>query len=426
LVDDRPIRMLRAIVIGTCGLILFFDGFDAQAIGYVAPGLAADLDIPRTMLGSAIASGLFGMLFGALLFGSLADRFGRKPVLIASTVVFGLGSFVTAGVASIEALIAARIFTGLGMGGALPNAVALTAEYLPAHSRARAVTMVTCGLALGAAVGGWVAAMLISSYGWRGVFVVGGVPPMLIAIGAMVWLPESIEFLRVRQRVVSFRDPQSSGFPSGESKAGSRFAVVQLFTDSRAGGTLLIWVMYFMSLLDLYFLTNWLPTIMSDAGIKIETAIITSSLFQFGGMAGAIAMGVALSHRRSFHVLAVCYLWAAVWVFVAGAAGPTLPLLATAVMAAGAGIIGGQSASHALCAEFYRTSMRSTGVGWALGIGRIGSIVGPVAGGYLLGTGGGAQQVIWMASIPALVATIAAAVLGFRTDLTARRAVESA
>ncbi len=445
LVNDRPIRMLRAIVIGTCGLILFFDGFDAQAIGYVAPGLAADLDIPRTMLGSAIASGLFGMLFGALLFGSLADRFGRKPVLIASTVVFGLGSFVTAGVASIEALIAARIFTGLGMGGALPNAVALTAEYLPARSRARAVTMVTCGLALGAAVGGWVAAMLISSYGWRGVFVVGGVPPMLIAIGAMVWLPESIEFLRVRQRV-SFRDPreqreveahigtltsampvaQSSGFPSGESKAGSRFAVIQLFTDSRAAVTLLIWVIYFMSLLDLYFLTNWLPTIMSDAGIKIETAIITSSLFQFGGMAGAIAMGVALSHRRSFHVLAVCYLWAAVWVFVAGAAGPTLPLLATAVMAAGAGIIGGQSASHALCAEFYRTSMRSTGVGWALGIGRIGSIVGPVAGGYLLATGDGAQQVIWMASIPALVATIAAAVLGFRTDLTARRAVESA
>jgi AAHS family 4-hydroxybenzoate transporter-like MFS transporter len=444
-VGDRPIRMLRAIVMGTCGLILFFDGFDAQAMGYVAPGLAADLDIPRTMLGSAIASGLFGMLFGALAFGSLADRFGRKPVLIASAVVFGLGSLVTASVASIEALIAARIFTGLGMGGALPNAVALTAEYLPLRSRARAVTMVTCGLALGAAVGGWVAAVLISSYGWRGVFVVGGVPPMLIAIGAMVWLPESIEFLRVRQRV-SFRHPreqhevetqigsvastkpvaQSSGSRSGESKAGNGFAVLQLFTDSRAGVTLLIWVIYFMSLLDLYFLTNWLPTIMSDAGMKIETAIITSSLFQFGGMAGAIVMGVALSHRRSFHVLAVCYLWAAVWVFVAGAAGPTVPLLATAVMAAGAGIIGGQSASHALCAEFYRTSMRSTGVGWALGIGRIGSIAGPLLGGYLLATGGGAQQVIWMASIPALVATIAAAVLGARTDLTARRSVESA
>ena len=430
LVGDRPIRMLRAIVIGTCGLILFFDGFDAQAIGYVAPALAADLDIPRTTLGSVIASGLFGMLFGALLFGSLADRFGRKPVLIASALVFGLGSLVTASVPSIEALVAARIFTGLGMGGALPNAVALTAEYLPRRSRARAVTMVTCGLALGAAVGGWVAAVLISSYGWRGVFVVGGVPPMLIAIGAMVWLPESVEFLRVRQRV-SFPDPreqhvQSSGLPSDESRAGSGFAVIQLFTDSRAGVTLLIWVIYFMGLLDLYFLTNWLPTIMSDAGIKIETAIIASSLFQFGGMAGAIAMGVALSHRRSFHVLAVCYLWAAVWVFVAGAAGPTLPLLATAVMAAGAGIIGGQSASHALCAEFYRTSMRSTGVGWALGIGRIGSIVGPVLGGYLLATGGGAQQVIWMASIPALVATIAATVLGVRTDLTARRAVESA
>jgi AAHS family 4-hydroxybenzoate transporter-like MFS transporter len=315
------------------------------------------------------------------------------------------------------------------MGGALPNAIALTAEYMSERSRATTVTIITCSFSLGAAVGGVIAALLISSYGWRGVFLVGGVAPMLLAIGALVWLPESIEFLRVRERVYTFEGsrPHDGTLANADpTRSHAGFAVAQLFADSRAGMTLLIWLIYFMSLLDLYFLNNWLPTIMSDAGIKIETAIITSSLFQFGGIAGAVVMGSALHRRRSFHVLALCFLWATAWVVVASAAGSSVPLLAAAVLAAGAGIIGGQSASHALCSECYQTSIRSTGVGWALGIGRIGSIVGPLVGGYLLATGGGAEHVIWMASIPTLVAAIAAATLGLRTDLAPRRVAEPA
>src|SRR4029079_3460314 len=194
--------------------------------------------------------------------------------------------------------------------------------------------------------------------------------------------------------------------------SGPGFVVTRLFTDGRGIVTLLIWVVYFTNLLDLYFLNSWLPTIMNDSGIKAETAIRVTALFQVGGCIGAVLLGWTLDRRRTFAVVAVCFLWAAVWIVVTAEAGTSVPLLITAMLAAGMGIIGGQNGSHALSSEYYPTAIRATGVGWALGIGRIGSIAGPLIGGYLLTQGGGgARQVLWMACIPALIATAAAAVI---------------
>ena len=392
--DDQPIRAFQVMVAVLCGLVAFLDGFDAQAMGYVAPALTSDLHIARPLLGSVISSGLVGMAVGALVFGPLADRFGRKPILVASALTFGIGSLLTSFATTVEALSAWRVLTGLGLGGALPNAIALTSEYVPRRVQSTAVTGMMCGFSLGAAFGGVIAAALIPQFGWRSVFIVGGAFPLVIAFASAVWLPESGSFAAAR-----------------EQGAVDRLPVVGLFEERYALGTIVIWVVYFMSLLDLYFLNSWLPTIMNDAGIKVQTAILVTTLFQFGGTAGALVLGRILDRRRSFYVLTACYLFAALSIVLTGEAGRSVALLAVTVFCAGIGVIGGQNASHALSSAFYPTALRSSGVGWALGIGRIGSIVGPIVGGIILARVGGAHEVFWIAAVPAVIAAVVAAAL---------------
>jgi AAHS family 4-hydroxybenzoate transporter-like MFS transporter len=420
-IDERPVGSYQLLVGVMCSLIVFVDGFDAQAMGYVAPALTTAMDIPRSVLGPVISSGLVGMMVGAMVSGPMADQFGRRPVLLGCVLIFGIGSLLTATAQTVEGLAAFRALTGLGMGGAMPNAIALTSEYMPQRRRGTAVTTMICGFSLGAAVGGFVAAALIPRLGWQSVFVVGGVAPLLIAGAAFLWLPDSIRFLlikdardpRARKYLeqiapdVALPDTLSPGVDESESRKG--FAVAQLFSGRRATGTALIWVVYFMNLLNLYFLNSWLPTIMSDASIPVATAIRLTALFQVGGIGGALVLGALLDRYFSFWVLAACFLWAAACVFLIGAAGASTVLLAVTIASAGLGIIGGQNACHALTAAFYPTAIRSTGVGWALGIGRIGSIVGPVLGGLLLARGVPIGQVFWVAAIPALIATLAAA-----------------
>ena len=421
-IDDRPVGRYQLLVAVMCGLIVFVDGFDAQAMGFVAPALTAALKIPRSVLGSVISSGLVGMMIGALVSGPLADRIGRKPVLIACSLIFGLGSLLTATAQSVESLMFWRAITGLGMGGAMPNAIALTSEYMPRRRRAGAVTTMICGFSLGAAVGGLVAASIIPRFGWPSVFVVGGIIPIAIALVSVYLLPESIRFLLVKggreaqARSYLSRIAPRTAFhvglsPGGDEQApaGGAFVVSELFTSGRAVTTTLIWVIYFMNLLNLYFLNSWLPTIISDAGIPVGTAIRLTSLFQIGGIAGAVVLGRLLDRTFSFWILAGCYAWATAFVYAIGHSGASVPLLALTIACAGIGIIGGQNASHALSSEFYPTRIRSTGVGWALGIGRIGSIVGPVVGGLLLAQNTPMRNVFWAAVIPAIVATLAAA-----------------
>ena len=420
-IDERPVSRYQILVATMCGLIVFVDGFDAQAMGFVAPALTQAMGISRGVLGSVISSGLVGMMVGALVSGPLADRLGRKPILITCALVFGVGSLFTATAQTVESLMAWRAITGLGMGGAMPNAIALTSEYMPKRRRAGAVTMMICGFSLGAAVGGLVAASIIPRFGWPSVFIVGGVFPIVIALVSVFLLPESIRFLVVRggadsraraslsriARGAIVEGPLSPGHD--EHATGSAFIVAELFTGGRAVATTLIWVIYFMNLLNLYFLNSWLPTIIIDAGIPAGTAIRLTSLFQIGGIIGAVLLGRLLDRTFSFWVLAACYAWAAAFVYSIGHAGASVPLLALTITCAGVGIIGGQNASHALSSEFYPTRIRSTGVGWALGIGRIGSIVGPVVGGWLLSLNTPMRDVFWAAVIPALTATLAAA-----------------
>ncbi len=402
-----------------CGALVFMDGYDAQALGFVGPALRGELHIALPVFGRIVSTGLIGMMIGALACGPLADRIGRKPVLVGCSFVFGIGSLLTAAASSIDIVYAYRFFTGLGLGGAMPNAIALTSEYAPKKHRATAVMTMFTGFTIGAAVGGLVASRLITRFGWQSVFRIGGVLPLVIGFAALAFLPESIRFLLVKgkdlakvRRYLSRIAPEHDRFEEisagpGENRQGT-FAVAQLFADRRTAITLLLWVMFFMNLLDLYFINSWLPTVINDIGIRVETAIIITSMFQVGGAVGALLLGRFFDREGSFKFLALTYLGAAVTIFLIGEAGVSIPLLTLTVFAAGIGVVGGQTGSNALTAEFYPTAIRSTGVGWALGIGRIGSIIGPTLGGMLLAVGGQTRHVFRAAAIPPVIAMTAA------------------
>jgi AAHS family 4-hydroxybenzoate transporter-like MFS transporter len=419
-IDEQPFSRYQLLVAWLCGMIVFIDGFDAQVMGPVLPALSAQFHVTRLALGAAISSGTFGMMIGALLLGPLADRFGRKPVLIASALAFGVGSLLTTKAATVTQLMAFRVFTGLGMGGAMPNAIALTSEYMPKRSRNAAVMTMFCGFSFGSAFASWTGAALIRNYGWQAMFLVGGSIPIIVTALLIALLPESIRFLVIKgghraqvsaylKRIASLV-PNADEFVVGadEHHASGAFSVGQLFTDGRAFATSMLWIMFFLNLLNLWFLNNWLPLIMTDFGIKPETANLVTSLFQIGGLVGALLLAGLVGRRLSFRMLAATYFASAMFVFLIGEAGASIPLLLITVFTAGMGVIGAQTISNAMSADYYPTAIRATGVGWCLGIGRVGSILGPTLGGHLLDYGGTARHIFWAAAIPALIATFAA------------------
>ena len=418
-IDGRPLGRFQLLVAFMCTALIFVDGFDAQVMGFVAPALIAHMHITRAVFGPVVSIGLVGMMIGGLVGGPLADRFGRKPVLVGCCFAFGSFSLLTATAHSVESLALFRLLTGLGLGGAMPNSIAITSEYMPKRLRATAITTMFIGMPLGAAVSGFAAAALVPQFGWQAVFVVGGVIPLLIGAWVFAALPESIRFLILKgnerdriARLLSRIAPEGTSY--GELSIGggdhrpAGFIVKQLFIEGRGNVTALMWLMFFMNLLALFFLVSWLPTLMHDAGISVQAAILVAATAQIGNAIGGILLGRLIDWHSSFRILGWTYLGAAVAIVFIGEAGGSLVLLAPMAFAASLFVGGGQTAANALAAEFYPTAMRSTGVGWALGIGRIGSIVGPTLGGLLLAGGVETRQIFWMAAIPALIATVAA------------------
>src|SRR6266436_6134067 len=397
-IDQQPVGGFQLRLLLTCAAVLFLDGFDTQAIGFVAPALAREWDVSKAALGPVFSAGLFGLMIGALLFGPLADRIGRKKIIVFSTLAFGIGTLVTAFVQDIDMLLAIRFLTGLGLGGAMPNAIAMTSEFNPRRRRA---TMV-----------------MIPLFGWRSVFVVGGLAPLLLVPILARRLPESVRFLaltgRAQERVAELlwsispravfapatqfvvHEPELTGIP-----------VLHLFRDGRTLVTLLLWVVFFMSLLDLYFLSNWLPTVLNDLGATVSEAAMIGSMLQVGGVVGTFALG-SIIDRFSFRALALVYFIAVFAVGAIGQLGHSAVFVTMAIFAAGFCIVGGQIAANALAAGFYPTSVRATGVGWALGIGRVGSIVGPLIGGALLTAKWSTASVFAAAALAALCAALAA------------------
>jgi len=425
-IDGKNLSRYQASIIVLCALVVLMDGFDMVVITFVAPEIAKLWDVDITSFTPVFAVGLSGLMFGALIFGPLADRIGRKKVIVASAFIFGLFSILTVLSTNLTHLIMFRALTGLGLGGALPNVIALTAEYSPKRLRSTLVSIVFIGVPAGSLIGGFITAGMISSLGWKSPFYMGGILPILLGFILIFALPESIRFhvvkganyakaIGILRRIdpAEKLDEKVELFISEQKAEG--FTVKHLFGENRTRNTLLLWVVFFMNLLVMYFLINWMPTVLAAAGFPIEKAIITSCMLQGGGIIGGILASRIGDRGNPRKILVRFYILAAVAVAAIGMAS-NLALLMIVIFISGFSVIGSQFIINGLAASIYPTSVRSTGVGWALGIGRIGSIIGPVVGGTILSFGWSNAGIYLIGAIPAVFAAIAALLMSIESQ----------
>ena len=417
-IDQRGLSGLQITVFALCFLMSAFEGFDAQMMGFVAPAIIRDFHVPPPAMAAVFASGLFGLLIGCLVIAPMADWIGRKKIIVGSALLFGVFTVATTQAHSLNALLWLRLLTGLGLGGAMPNGIALTAEYLPARRRAALTMAMFVGFPFGATVGGLAAAPLIPQYGWQIVFWIAGILPILFGLFLGFALPESIRHLVTKgehgvavRRILARIDPRAE-LPADASyvineERNPGLTLPYLFRGGRALGTVLLWTMFFMSLLDIFFLSSWLPTVLSQSGMAEEAAVASAAVLQGGGVLAALLVGRFVDRYGFFIVLTPLYALAAVAIAVLGQPGLSVSLIMVAAFLSGAGVVGGQTAVNVLAAVYYPTFMRATGVGWGLGIGRIGSIVGPVIGGMLIQRQWGNQSLFLAAAVPAVAAVIA-------------------
>lgn len=376
----------QVAVIVLCALMAMIDGLDTQTIGLVAPAIAADWHVAPAAFGPVFGSSLFSGMIGALVLGQAADRFGRKIVLTLAMLLFAVSSLATPLTQTLHALLAVRLITGFGLGGAIPIIIALTSEAAPPGLRLNIVSLMYCGFPLGSMGGSLAAARMIPTLGWPSVFYLGGAIPLGLLVLVAILVPAS----------------RAAPLPRASAPA-PRPTVGALFLDGRAPGTLLLWGALFLSLLLTVFLVNWMPLVTRQAGLSIAVAVLGVGALNFGGIVGTFLIGWACKRLRSVLPIALSYALGALAVCAIGFVADSRTLLLGTAFVAGLLTVGSQMCTIALSASFYESELRATGVGWAFGVGRIGAVVGPVLGGILIGYG---------ISIPTLFLTAGAAALG--------------
>jgi AAHS family 4-hydroxybenzoate transporter-like MFS transporter len=422
LIEEQKFGRFQARLIFWICAFMFIEGYDMQVIGYAAPAIIEAWHSGKAEFGVVFGAGLGGFMLGAMLLGNLGDKLGRKRMIIAGSLLFGLFTLACAFAGGLNALLVFRVIAGVGLGGLIPNAIALMAEYAPARVRATRIGIMFVGYTAGSALGGFIAAQLIPAFGWPSVFVLGGAAPIILATVSLFVLPESVRFLmlkrgrsdlvlallrRVRPELnlrpdtaIIIEETQESGPP-----------VTQLFAGGRAAMTALLWLGFSANMVTLHFLTSWLPAIATESGVPLAHAVIATALLQAGGGAGSLAAGFLLD-RIGTRALAGAFLIAAPCVASLGRIGNGETLLMLLAAVSGLCIIGAQAGINALAGTLYPTYMRSTGTGWAFGVGRIGSILGPVAGGQLLASGLPHSTLFTAAAAPILLSASALFFLG--------------
>ena len=375
------LNLQMARTIGLCFLVALMEGLDLQAAGIAAQGMAAAFELDKLHMSWVFSAGIFGLLPGAFAGGWLADRIGRKRVLMASVGLFGVFSLATALAWDFNSLLVARCLTGVGLGAALPNLIALTSEVAGPRLRGTAVSLMYCGVPLGAALAALIGIADLAG-GWQVVFYVGGVVPLLIVPLLGLYLPESQQFRNVQ----------------GEMPVG----VVQgLFRDGAALPTALIWVSYFFTLMVVYILINWLPSLVIGQGFTGRQASWVMLALQIGAAAGTLFLGWVMDRLPAWALSALIYIGILVSLTALGLASH-LPGMLAAGFIAGFFATGGQCVLYALAPHFYRPSIRATGVGSAVAIGRLGAMSGPLVAGKMLALGTGTAGVM-LASAPGIV-----------------------
>jgi AAHS family 4-hydroxybenzoate transporter-like MFS transporter len=416
--ENQPFGALQLRVVLLCALVQAFDGFDLGTIGMAAPSLSKAWGVPPAAFTTAFVMSSVGILVGALASGPLGDRFGRKPLLVISVGFIAVFSILSAFAWSIPSITVMRFLTGLGIGGAMPVTVALTSDYSPIQRRGTLIMLMFCGNTLGGFLGGQLVAQILPIFGWHSIFLAGGIPPLLLIPILMAWLPESPRFLIAHRADAPATKEILRRLNVSTQAAASKLVDVaqgnpvrQLFTGGLATATILLWVAFFANLLNMYLFSYWMPTVLTLSGLAPENAIFYASSFQLGGILSTVLLGPMIDRFGAPRVLACSFASGVVFILLVGLGNLPAPYIMIPILGAGAAMIGSQLGANAMAAGLYPARIRSTGVGWALGIGRLGGIAGPALGGALLAFGLPPKQIFLCACGPALIAAIATIML---------------
>lgn len=422
LIDAAPISRLQIAAIVLCVLASVLDGFDTQSIAFVAPAISAQWSVSQLEFGFVFSATLLGSVIGSAVFGIMADRIGRRRLIIATTAMFGLFSAACALAANFEQLLAFRFLGGLGMGGLIPNMLALAAEYAPRRVRATIVTCVLWGFPFGAVLGGIVSAPLLEQAGWRAIFWLGAAAPALLALAMIPLMPESLRYLsldpRKRAQVVGLLRriaPQQADAVVIEARQAERArpGVAQLFTADLAVPTVILSISLFLSLFLTYALINWVPTLLTRSGLSMSSAILGAVALNFGGIVGSAFFSWGLDRvARPALLLAAGYGAAAGMIALTSLGGGSPVVALTLLLLCGVFQIGAQLSLTAYTTAIFPVRLRGTGIGFVQAVGRTGSLIGPVVGGLLLSLGVRPNEMLLLSVIPAGLCGLALLLLG--------------
>lgn len=427
-IDERALGPKQFALITLCAAVAFLDGMNLQSIGLAAPGMISTLHIAPQAFGAVFSSALVGIAIGAFALGPVADRFGSKRVLIATTLCFGVFTIGTALVSHLGQLIVCRLLAGLGLGGAMPSYISLVSEYVPGRLRATVVSALWAGFPLGGMIGGFLGSWIIPAFGWQSVFFVGGAVSLLLA-ASLARLPESLSYLTAHAKPAQVTRTLRRMFPDIAFDSEARFtlwrgpksgsAPIQLFLASRAGGTLLLWVSFFFAFMILVTNSAWSPTLLHAEGMPLSRSAIALGVFNFGAIFGTVFAGWLLTSFGASVILPTTFLLSALSFWVVGYAAPAMAMVT--LFQGLFGLFAGCASSGllALAAVFYPAEMRSTGVGWAMALGRCGSFVGPLVVGALVGAHWSIESIFAALAASIMLGGLAGLAIGMRSSATA-------
>jgi AAHS family 4-hydroxybenzoate transporter-like MFS transporter len=411
LLDERGISSFHVKLIIWSLFIVLIDGYDIGAIAFALPSLIREWGISPRDVGPVLSASLVGILFGSALFGWVGDRYGRKVALISANILFGIFTWVAAYSTNLTELTWLRLLAGIGIGGIIPNVIAINAESAPRRLRATMAIIAVGCVPLGGAIPGFIAAAFVPTYGWQILFLIGGIVPIVIGILGIFGLPESIKFMALRERNRAkmeqliatlrpgFKVPPNAQFVIEDEKNYPGFNPKNLFRDGLAAITPLLWLLFALNLMGYFFLASWTPTLLVTAAhLPPATGALAGAALQVGGTVGALTMCRWIDKKR-FFAIAILFVLAVPVVGSVGWFGITSQTsLMIAAFFAGFLVLGIQSGINVSGALIYPTSLRANGSGWELGIGRVGSIVGPMLGAIFVGLP--VQQLYMWAAIP--------------------------
>lgn len=420
-IAQSPMSAQQWLVVALAVLLNMLDGFDVLAVAFTAKSIRSELGLTGAQIGTLMSAGLLGMTAGSLLLGPMADKFGRRPLLLISTALSAVGMLLTYFAHSVEMIAFSRVITGIGVGGILPGTNVIVSEYANKKWRGLAIAIYAAGFGVGAMLGGVAAVMLQAEYGWRAVFLTGAVATGFAMLILLVWLPESVDFLmskrpanaKARLNAIAAKIGLAGDWdlPTETLSSKPKVSFLRLFEAEQIRSTLLIWLAFISVMASFYFISSWTPALLEEAGMAKEKSQTVGMGISIGGTIGSLVFGFLVSRLDARKVLLWFTIFSAVAVCVFVSTTSALSLALGLAVLLGALINGCIAGLYTLNPTLYATDFRSTGVSVAIGVGRLGSIVSPLAVGVLLDAGWQKNQLYYGAAIILLLATVAVALL---------------